>query len=314
MTRPDTGEVQHRDPHVASDEDLQSTRGSASAPGIATGESARGPRLAHTGSEKVSRLRGRNLAEEVLVSFAGEPGRDDGNLPPVNIVVPDDARELERDVLAYRRELRALRRRQRVTRLFGPFGGREFGGHAAILPLIATIVALSMLAGAMLSVITISPASAPTVPASAGGSAAGSAAQTPQVAGPIPLPAAGVRLDGRTVPARSLVNSVLALVPADCRCGPALRGLALQASAAHLRVYFVASGAAIPQLADLTARYGAGAAKPVYDTGDVLGSASHAAGLTVLVVRGDATAEVHRNLPPGFRIPASARPRAPSGQ
>ena len=49
------------------------------------------------------------------MSFS-EPGRDDGNLPPVNIVVPDDARELDRDVLAYHRELRARRRRQRLTR------------------------------------------------------------------------------------------------------------------------------------------------------------------------------------------------------
>ena len=51
------------------------------------------------------------------MSFASEPGRDDGNLPPVNIVIPDDARELDRDVLAYRRELRAKRRRQRLVRL-----------------------------------------------------------------------------------------------------------------------------------------------------------------------------------------------------
>ncbi len=267
--------------------------------------------VAHTGSEEVSRPRGRSLVEEVLVSFAGEPGRDDGNLPPVNIVVPDDARELDRDVLAYRRELRAQRRRQRVTRLFGPFGGREFGGHAAILPLIATIVALSMLAGAMLSVITISPASAPTVPPSP----ARSTAQAPRATGPISLPAATVRLDGRTVPARTLVNSVVALVPADCQCGPALRNLALQASAAHLRVYFAGSGGAIPQLPDLTTRYGAGAAKAVYDSGDVLGAASHAAGLTVLLVRSDATAEVLRNLPSDFQLPAIApRPGGPSGQ
>jgi hypothetical protein len=247
--------------------------------------------------------------EEVLVSFAGEPGRDDGNLPPVNIVIPDDARELDRDVLAYRRELRARRRRQRFTRLFSPFSGREFGGHAAILPLIATLVALSMLAGAMLSVITISPASAPTVPPSPGGSAA----EAPQATGPIPLPAGTVSLDGKTVQVRSLVNSVLALVPADCQCGPSLRYLALQASAAHLGVYFVASGAAIPQLADLTERYGGGAAKAVYDTGNVLGTASHAVGLTVLFVNRSAAAEVHRDLPPDFRLPVDPSPVAPFG-
>ena len=55
------------------------------------------------------------------MSFASDPGRDDGNLPPVNVVIPDDARELDRDVLAYRRELRARRRRQWLMRLFRPF-------------------------------------------------------------------------------------------------------------------------------------------------------------------------------------------------
>ena len=74
------------------------------------------------------------------MSFASEPGRDDGNLPPVNIVIPDDARELDRDVLAYRRELRAKRRRQRLMRLLRPFRTLGFGGHAAIIPLIATCV------------------------------------------------------------------------------------------------------------------------------------------------------------------------------
>ena len=97
------------------------------------------------------------------MSFASEPGRDDGNLPPVNIVIPDDARELDRDVLAYRRELRAKRRRQRFLRFFRPFGTPEFGGHAAIIPLIAICLAICLVGGALLSVATMSPASAPTV-------------------------------------------------------------------------------------------------------------------------------------------------------
>jgi hypothetical protein len=247
--------------------------------------------------------------EEVCVSFASEPGRDDGNLPPVNIVVPDDARELDRDVLAYRREMRARRRRQRLTRLFSPFGRHEFGGHAAILPLVATIVALSMLAGAMLSVITISPASAPTVPPSS----ATSAAPNTQSAKPISLPAGTVSLDGKTVQVRSLVNSVLALVPADCQCATVLRSLAGQAIANHLGLYFVASGGAIPQLANLTVLYGGGAAKAVYDTDGVIGAAAHPVGLTVLLVHSDATADVSRNVTAGFQLSRDPRPAPASG-
>jgi len=222
------------------------------------------------------------------VTFASEPGRDDGNLPPVNIVIPDDARELDRDVLAYRREQRARRRRQRIMRLFGPFGRREFGGHAAILPLIATCVALSMLAGAMLSVITISPASAPT--------------HSPALTA---LPAGTVSLDdGRTVAVSSLTSSVIALVPAGCDCGPALGRLADQAAKARVRLYFAASGTAMLQLAGLTARYGGGTAVAVYDKDNVLGAAYHPVGLTVLLVYSDATTEVSKNLPPEFQLGA----------
>ncbi len=228
------------------------------------------------------------------MSFASEPGRDDGNLPPVNIVIPDDARELDRDVLAYHRELRARRRRQRLMRVFRPFGRREHGGHAAILPLIATCVALSMLAGAMLSVITISPASAPTVPQSPGASGGPGELAT--------LPQGTVSVNGRTVAVRTLVSSALALVPANCGCGTALRRLAGQAAAADVDLYFVASGRAMSQLPSLTARYGDGAAVAVYDTADVLGAAYHPVGLTVLLVYSDATAKVSRNLPPGFQL------------
>ncbi len=227
------------------------------------------------------------------MSFASEPERDDGNLPPVNIVIPDDARELDRDVLAYRRELRARRRRQRIMRLFRPFARGGSGGHAAIVPLIATCAALLLLAGAMLSVITISPASAPA-----------SSATPTQPAGTAltSLPAGTVQLDDRTVQVRSLRSSALALVPADCDCGPALRRLAGQAAAAHVALYFVAAGTAIAQLADLTARYGGGTAVAVYDRSNVLGAAYHPHGLTVVLVYSDATARVRRTLPAGFQL------------
>ncbi len=227
------------------------------------------------------------------MSFASEPERDDGNLPPVNIVIPDDARELDRDVLAYRRELRARRRRQRIMRLFRPFTRGGPGGHAAILPLIATCAALLLLAGAMLSVITISPASAP---------ASSATATQPAGAALTSLPAGTVQLDDRTVQVRSLRSVALALVPADCDCGPALRRLAGQAAAAHVALYFVAAGTAIPQLADLTALYGGGTAVAVYDRRNVLGAAYHPHGLTVVLVYSDATARVHRTLPTDFQL------------
>ena len=87
------------------------------------------------------------------------PGGGSGwDEPPLDIQIPDDARELDRDVLAYHRELRALRRRHRLRRLTGPFAGRT-----TVMPLLASILAVCLVAGAMLSVATFSPA--PTAPA-----------------------------------------------------------------------------------------------------------------------------------------------------
>ena len=87
------------------------------------------------------------------MSPGGGAGRDE---PPLDIQVPDDARELDRDVLAYHRELRARRRRRRLRRLTSPFTGQ-----GTILPLLASILAVCLVAGAMLSVATFSPATPP---------------------------------------------------------------------------------------------------------------------------------------------------------
>jgi hypothetical protein len=87
------------------------------------------------------------------VSPGSGPGWDES---PLDIQIPDDARELERDVLAYHRELRARRRRSRLRRLTSPFAGQ-----GAVMPLLASILAVCLVAGAMLSVATFSPQMAP---------------------------------------------------------------------------------------------------------------------------------------------------------
>jgi hypothetical protein len=85
----------------------------------------------------------------VTVNPGGGSGWDE---PPLDIQIPDDARELDRDVLAYHRELRALRRKNRLRRLTGPFAGQ-----GTVMPLLASILAVCLVAGAMLSVATFSP-------------------------------------------------------------------------------------------------------------------------------------------------------------
>jgi hypothetical protein len=89
----------------------------------------------------------------VTVNPGGGAGWDE---PPLDIQIPDDARELDRDVLAYHRELRARRRRSRLRRLATPFARQ-----GTIMPLLASILAVCLVAGAMLSVATFSPTTAP---------------------------------------------------------------------------------------------------------------------------------------------------------
>jgi hypothetical protein len=87
------------------------------------------------------------------VNPGGGAGWDE---PPLDIQIPDDARELDREVLAYHRELRAQRRRNRLRRIAGPLAG-----HGTLMPLLASILAVCLVAGAMLSVATFSPATTP---------------------------------------------------------------------------------------------------------------------------------------------------------
>jgi hypothetical protein len=89
----------------------------------------------------------------VTVNPGGGAGWDES---PLDIQIPDDARELERDILAYHRELRAERRRSRLKRLAGPLAS-----HGTIMPVLASIMAVCLVAGAMLSVATFGPATAP---------------------------------------------------------------------------------------------------------------------------------------------------------
>jgi hypothetical protein len=240
----------------------------------------------------------------VPVNPGGEPGRDDGGLPPVDIEIPDDARELDREVLAYRREQRARRRRARWDRILGPLRG-----HGALLPLVAGCVALSMLAGTLLSVFSISPASAPVLSRSA------PPASRPAASRPAPVPASRsasepasrlpvgtVAVNGKIIQVRSLRRVVLALVPAGCGCGQTLRQVTTQAARARVPVYLVATPSAMLGARALARTVGQGTAVVAKDEANVLGSAYHHAGLTIVLVRPDASATVHWDLPEGVQL------------
>ncbi len=214
-------------------------------------------------------------AGEMHVNSGGDPERDDFGLPPVDVKVPDDARELDRDVQAYHRELRALRRRMRARRLFAPLGR-----HGLLLPLIAACLAMTLLAGTLLTVFSASQAAwLPSVAADRAGAANGH--------GRIgkPLPNSTVLLDGVQAPLDSLPPAVLAVVPVNCRCLAALRQLASQTASAQAYLYLIGMKGA--QIAGLAREPGLRAAIVAEDTGNVLASYYHLTGLTAILVRPD---------------------------
>ncbi len=225
--------------------------------------------------------------------MGGEPERDEGGLPPVDIEIPDDARELDRDVQAYYRELRAERRRRRVQRLVTPFTR-----HGIVVPMIAGTLALTLFVGTMLTVITSTPepssVSAPRLTAPALIPPAG------QLGGP--LPAAAVWIDNRASQLTDLRPAVLAIVPSVCRCLTTLRQLTAQAAATQVKIYFVGTGSGVKQLTSLAAQAGRGTVQVVDDREDVL-AAYQPVGLTVILVHSDtAVTSVERGLIPGVKL------------
>jgi hypothetical protein len=157
----------------------------------------------------------------------------------------------------------------------------------------------------MLSVVTISPASAPTIDRSPPPTASGSTATS--------LPEDLVQLNGGQVEARTLIRSVLVLIPASCLvavvgdCGGILMSLARQATDAAVSVYFVyqpGNASDLPALAALTNRYASGAAQTVYDFNGRLFRDFQLAPsqVTALLVHDDATVDVRRLIVPGFDL------------
>jgi hypothetical protein len=249
------------------------------------------------------------------VNLGGEPERDDSGLPPVDIVVPDDARELERDVQAYRRELRALRRRQRRMRWHRP-STRD----GVILPLLASCLVLALIAGTLLTVFTAGPSGELQ---GSGQPARPTATARPAPARPPDSPLATtskyvlpdkavITVDGKPVPYPALTSAVIALVPADCGCGGVLERLVSQAGAAHVMVYLV-GGAKLASVKQLTAQaskaWPHSAVAIAQDARGVLASRylsparpPAGAGPTALLVAADGSVQVTPPLADSFRL------------
>jgi hypothetical protein len=174
------------------------------------------------------------------VNSGGEPERDDTGLPPVDIEIPDDARELDRDVQAYYREQRAERRRLRHHRLHG-----RFTRDGIVLPLLACCLVLALITGTLLTVFTATSGqnltglpghgTSTSRPSTGISTPPGSASSAPALApSPVvtqtgqPLPPGTLTLaaSGAPVPLQSLGTTLLVLVPPACGCSAAVSWLA----------------------------------------------------------------------------------------
>jgi hypothetical protein len=235
----------------------------------------------------------------MLVNRGGDPERDDYGLPPVDIEIPDDARELDRDIQAYHRELRAQRRHRLARRLRGPLTR-----DGMILPLLASCLALTLLAGTLLTMFTARRALPNTL----------QTASVPRPSRPTVgqvgglLPEATVTVgSGQARTLRDFHPSVLALVPAGCDCGAAARQLSAQATAANVTLYFVGAGSAVVQARALARRSGLSGDHVVTDSRDAMG-AYHPAGLTAVLVDSDGAVRViQEDVGPAVRLEGSLR-------
>ncbi len=204
-----------------------------------------------------------------------EPDRDDFGLPPVDIEIPDDARELDRDVQAYQRELRALRRRQRAGRLRGPLTR-----DGMVLPLLAGCLILALVASTLLIMFAADQTGMPQHPTSQ--PAAG------KIGGP--LPSGQIIVEAKSVPLHTVTASmaaVLALVPQDCACAATLRQLVAAAAQAHVALYLVGTPAVMQQVFQLAAQAGQNSDRIAEDADDVLGTTYVHSGVTAILVRSD---------------------------
>jgi hypothetical protein len=219
--------------------------------------------------------------DEVRVDPGNDSGRDDYGLPRVEIEIPDDARDLDRDVQAYHREVRVRRRRNRLRRLTRPLIG-----HGMLIPLVAGCLALSLLAGTLLTV--LGGRQVPQLPARVPSGISQRPASPDLPSGdPADLPDAQVLVDGREVGLRTLLPALLAWVPSTCGCATTLKQLAVQATQTHVTMYFVGTDGAVGQLPALADQAGQRSDHVVNDTQDVLGTAYQLSRLTAILANGD---------------------------
>ena len=162
----------------------------------------------------------------------GDPEPDDYGLPHVDVVVPDDARELERDMAAYHREERRRRRRRRVRRLTRPV--TRFG---VAIPILAGALLVALLSGVLMTAFGPRPVPRPT-----GAQLAPRPSGKPgEIGGLLPAGEVGLVADGRaSTRLRDLRPGVIGIAPAAYECENVVAELATRTRQYKLNFWLVA--------------------------------------------------------------------------
>jgi hypothetical protein len=195
------------------------------------------------------------------------------------VVVPDDIRDLQADIDAYHRELRAARRRHRWHRLTASAAWRRWSFPVGVLTgavaIAAAVFGMLALDGGALPHAT-RPAVALATPSVAPG----------RLGGLLPdLPLA--LTTGASAPARSIRPALVALVPPQCRCTALLDGLAAQAEEVQLPLVVVGPPQPDAEVAALPGQVRHGRVLATYDNSGSLATTYAAHGVTALIVGAD---------------------------
>ena len=204
-------------------------------------------------------------------------GDESPDLPPewADIVIPDDARELDAEAAALRQELCAHRGRHAVERVFKTRRWQRYGMSG---PLVALVLAVVAFFGSLVLLLPSPPQqplkrplAAPHVPAGQSG-------------GLLPnLTLADA--SGSKLAIRDIRPAVVALVPRGCGCRDAVRGVIAQTEDAKLDVLLVSgsNGKTLARAASPTRVHVV--SDPQWTLGSVYRASS--ADLTALFVRSD---------------------------
>jgi hypothetical protein len=219
----------------------------------------------------------------VHVSPGSEPERDDTGLPPVDVEVPDDARELDRDVQAYHREQRARRRNQRSRRMHG-----LLSRDSMVVPLLICCLVFALISGTLLTLFT-----ATTIDQGLPGSGAVSGPLAAPVGTQAPsLAADTVTVQGVAHRLSSLGPAVLLVVPAKCSCAGSVEQIAELAQGQHVADYLLYTGPAQARAGRLAAEVRHG----IIPAQDVTGRLEKGAGLTAFIVTAEGSVSYFQRL------------------